>query len=88
MGDSQRVYFEPPENVKIRYPCIIYERDNDVTFHANNRPYMQAQRYQLTVIDRKPGSEFVQKVRQLPQCAFNRHFATSELNHDVFVIFD
>jgi len=69
------------------YPCIVYERDNASTKHADDKPYAFAQRYQVTLIDHNPDSDVIDKLNALPLCAFNRHFATSGLNHDVFVIY-
>lgn len=84
---SGLVYFQPPSTVVMTYPCIRYERDNNVTEHADNKPYSWAQRYQLTYMDYNPDSDMIEKLTALPLCAFNRHFATSGLNHDVFVIY-
>jgi hypothetical protein len=24
---TEHVYFQPPENLKVQYPCIVYQRD-------------------------------------------------------------
>lgn len=85
--ESNNVYFQPPEDRIIAYPCIVYERDDETVLHADNIPYMGMQRYQVTLIDPNPDSDVIDKLRALPLCAFNRHFATSGLNHDVFVIY-
>jgi hypothetical protein len=84
---SNNVYFQPPDNVTMQYPCIVYERDNASVKHADNSPYNVRQRYQVTLIDRNPDSEVVDKLLAMPLSAFSRHFATSGLNHDVFVIY-
>ena len=31
---SGNVYFQPPENLKMRYDCIVYERSEIETVHA------------------------------------------------------
>ena len=84
---TNHVYFQPPENVKIEYPCIIYRRSTANTQHADNKPYVFARFYQLTIIDKDPDSELVAKVAQLPTAAFDRHYTFENLNHDVFVIY-
>ena len=54
LGDGTRhVYFQPPENVKMTYPCIVYERHNINNIHANNGVYLQGCRYRVIVIDNK-----------------------------------
>lgn len=86
-GLVANVYFQPPENLTMSYPCIVYERDNASTKYADNNPYTYTQRYQVTYIDQKPTSPVIGKLASLPLSAFSRHFATSGLNHDVFVIY-
>lgn len=85
--ESQNVYFQPSENREMEYPCIVYERDNASAQPADNFPYRVMQRYQVTYIDHNPDSDVIDKLLTLPLAAFNRHFATSGLNHDVFVIY-
>lgn len=81
------VYFQPPANVQIQYPCIVYQRDNAHTEFAGNSPYRYSKRYQVTVIDRDPDSNVPDKVAALPACIFNRYFAVDGLNHDVFNLY-
>jgi hypothetical protein len=86
MGTSH-VYFQPPSDVQIQYPCIVYQRDNaDVKF-ADNSPYHNTKRYQVTVIDENPDSDIPDKVSALPLCLFNRFFVQGNLNHDVYVLY-
>ena len=81
------VYFQPPANVQMHYPCIVYKRDTAITTFANNNPYDYSRRYQVTVIDRNPDSEIPDKVAALPMCSHNRFFTADNLNHDVFNIY-
>jgi hypothetical protein len=87
VGDDGTTYFQPPANISMQYPCIVYERDNASLKSADNVPYAWTQRYQVTVIDHNPDSGWIQKVAALPMSSFSRHFATSGLNHDVFVLY-
>lgn len=81
------VYFQPPNNSHILYPCIVYERDVAETAFADNSPYRYTKKYLVTVIDPNPDSEIPDKVAELPLCTHNRFFTTSKLNHDVFNLF-
>ena len=81
------VYFQPPENIKLVYPCIIYKRDFAETEFANNVPYKHQLRYMITVIDRDPDSDIPGKVARLPQCLYNRFFTSANLNHDVYRLY-
>lgn len=84
---SDQVYFQPPPSVKMKYPCIVYERDSASAKHADNQPYSVVRRYQVTYIDHLPDGDVVDKLEALPLSEFSRHFATSGLNHDVFSIY-
>lgn len=84
---TDKVYFQPPTNVSLTYPCIIYKRDLSVTESADNLPYRQMKRYQVIVIDRDPDSAIPDKIANLPLCLYNRFYTADNLNHDVFNLF-
>lgn len=84
---SKYVYFQPPENLKMKYPCIVYQRVTGDTQFADNIPYIIKKRYQITVIDSNPDSPIPDKVAQLPYCVFDRHFTSGNLNHDVYNLY-
>lgn len=84
---SDNVYFQPPANYQMSYPCIVYERDDQKTEFADNEPYNILKKYSVTVIDRDPDSAIPYQVAVLPTCTFRRFFAVDSLNHDVFTLF-
>lgn len=85
---SGNVYFEPPESVKLSYPCIVYERSTGDTDFANNMPYRFTVRYSLTVISRGVESPVLSRLAMsLPSIVFDRHFVTDGLHHDVFSVY-
>lgn len=86
-GITPHVYFQPPTNVQLQYPCIIYKRDYAETEFADDRPYAHTKRYMVTVIDRNPDSPIPDKVAELPMSVFNRFYTVDNLNHDVFNVF-
>lgn len=81
------VYFQPPANVKMVYPAIVYARDRIDAQHAGNLPYRRTKRYEVTVIDRDPDSPIPDKISGLQSAGFSRHFVTENLNHDVFTLY-
>jgi len=85
--DSENVYFQPPPNVQMQYPCIVYERDNQSVKRGDNVAYNLRQRYQVTYIDQDPDGDSIDALSEFPLSAFSRHFVTSGLNHDVFSIY-
>lgn len=84
---SDKVYFQPPENVKLIYPAIVYEQDQLVNEFAGNLPYRQTKRWQVTVIDRNPDTEVSDKVAALPMSTFSRFFAADNLNHYIYSLY-
>jgi hypothetical protein len=84
---SSTVYFQPPADIVMEYPCIVYARDYRRVFHANNAPYRHKKRYQVTVIDEHPDSDIPDRVAELPMCSYETFFAADDLNHDVFNLY-
>ena len=84
---SRQVYFQPPANVAMKYPAIVYSRNRIDNTHANDEIYKQEISYSVTVIDQNPDSEIVAKVSRLPMCRFDRHYKSDNLNHDVFTLY-
>lgn len=84
---SRNVYYQPPESIKMSYPAIVYSRKTIDNSYANNSVYKQNYAYEITVIDKNPDSEIVNKISKLPTCRFDRHFKSDNLNHDVFTLY-
>ena len=84
---NSNVYFQPPSNKTIAYPCIIYKRVNMDIRYANNLPYKNKKQYNIIVIDSDPDSKIHEKIAQLPRCSFDRSYTANNLNHDVFNIY-
>ena len=81
------VYFQPPESVKLKYPCIIYERRTGDTIYANNLPYRFEYCYTVTVIDANPDSKIPLEVAKFPMCKMDRCFTSDNLNHTTFILY-
>lgn len=84
---SNNVYYRPPENLKMQYPCIRYKKEDILINHANNHPYRKTDRYQITVIDKKPDNEVIDKLLELPMSGFATHYESDNLNHDVIILY-
>lgn len=84
---ATNVYFQPPADLAMTYPCIVYKRDNADTEFADDIPYHITKRYMVTVIDENPDSVIPDKVAALPSCLHNRSYAANQLNHDVYVLY-
>lgn len=84
---SPNVYFQPPPSIFMKYPAIVYRRDDVDTIYSNNKPYINTKRYQITVIDQNVDSDIPSRIAELPSCIFDRFYTAENLNHDVFNIF-
>ena len=87
IAGSGRVYFQPPETLKIKYPAIVYAIDNYSNVFAGNHVYKQDKSYIVTVIDYDPDSIIVDKVSVLDKSNFNRYYVSDNLHHTVFKIY-
>ena len=84
---SRNVYYQPPESIKIKYPAIIYSRNDIDNNFADDIVYMQNHTYQIIVIDANPDSEIINKISKLPMCRYDRHYTSDNLNHDVLTLY-
>lgn len=85
---SRNVYFQPPESVRLVYPCIVYSLSGVNKLNANNDSYKTDKRYELTVIDSDPDSEFYEKIlNHFRMCSLDRPFVSDNLNHWVLTLY-
>lgn len=84
IADSESVYFQPPENIEIDYPCIIYSIKNVRNTYADDAIYGQDFYYELIVVDSDPDSEIFRKLCRIPKCKFVNSYISDNLNHFVF----
>jgi hypothetical protein len=81
------VYFQPPPNVQMSYPAIVYNRDYQWVIRADNELHARMTRYQVTVIDPDPDSPIPETVAKLPMSTYVRHYTTENLNHDIYDVY-
>ena len=82
--NEPHVYYQPPEGLKLVYPCIVYKLNGLPDRYADNLPYFSYREYQLTVIDPDPESDLRERVARLKWCRFVRSFVNDNLHHFVF----
>lgn len=83
----EKAYFQPPESVKLMYPCIIYSLSSDKPTYADNDIYKNMNKYTVTVMDKNPKSPISSLVRKLPYCKFDRCFQKDNMNHFVYTLY-
>lgn len=84
---SRNCYFQPPETVKISYPCIVYERSSIDYKNAGNKKYKGKVKYDLKLISTQPNNTTIIKLLDLQYCSYDRHYVSNNLNHDAFTLF-
>lgn len=85
---KQNVYFQPPESIKMVYPCIVYNRTAGDTEYGNNMPYKFVNQYTLTYIDTDPDSKMIEKIAMaFPTIRMARTFVSDGLNHYVYDLY-
>lgn len=83
---TRNVYYQPPESIKIRYPAIVYFKNNVVNRYANDRRYLKKNRYEIIVISKKPDESVIDKIMDLPYCSYDRSYKSDNLYHDVLIL--
>lgn len=81
------VYFQPPSNVEMVYPAIVYRREPGSQTYANNGPYNFTAKYDVTLITRNPDDDIFRKLSNTWLSRHDRFFVADNLNHDVFTIY-
>lgn len=81
------VYYQAPAGKSMEYPAIRYSKSKIQIRHADDAVYLKNNRYELTVIDRKPDNPVIDKLLELPYCAHDRHYTADNLHHDAFTLY-
>lgn len=81
------VYYMPPENLKMVYPCIRVKLAKDKPIYASNRIHINTNRYTVTLITTDPISSIPDAIRDIGYCSFDTTYTSGNLNHYVYTIF-
>lgn len=84
---SRNVYFQPPTNVQLKYPCIVYNRNGGDGEDADNLSYTFTRRYQVTFITKDPDSDIPTKIKFHFPCRYGSDYITDNLYHSNFDIY-
>lgn len=85
----ENVYYQPPENLKLKYPCIIYNRDTDYRMSANNKKYDNGiKQYNLMVVDLDPDSDLFDRIESyFMMIQLNQRYVMDNLYHGSFKLY-
>lgn len=82
----ERVYFQPPENLKLKYPAIIYSRKRLDAKYADNVGYIVSTSFVVNVIYTDAQSDIPEKISKIPYSYHDRDYVSDNLYHSVFSI--
>ena len=83
---SENIYFQPPTNTQLRYPCFLYTLNDLPNKKANNNKYIRNLSFIVTYISKTPDLERIQQIHQSEGFEYQRSYTTEGLNHTVFKI--
>lgn len=85
---NKNVYYQPPESIKLMYPCIIYSKASPSVKRANDRIYNDTNRYNIIHIDANPDSDTPDKIlHHFQMCSFDRAYVSNNLNHNTLSLY-
>ena len=83
-----KVYFNPPESVKMNYPCIRYKLGGIDQKFADNITFFNTKKYEVTVIDPNPDSAIYEEIiKHFRMCRLDRFYMASNLYHFVITLY-
>ena len=85
---SNKVYFRPPESIKLSYPCLVYNlRDGDARF-ADNAVYKFTRAYDVQLIHKTADTDLIEALMMaFPYIRFESSFRFDNLIHENFVLY-
>lgn len=85
---SENVYFQPPENVKMKYEAIVYSFSNMRIDYADNKSYKKHKQYDILVISRNPDNDIADRLLDHFQwIRFDRRYISDNLYHDALSLY-
>lgn len=83
-NETPHVYFEPPETVKMSYPCFVYHFTGYNSVNANDDDYLKSEEYAVRYITKKADPPIPKAVAALPHVTYDRHYVAENLHHFMF----
>lgn len=75
-------YYQPPSNIQMKYPCIVYNKSGKMKTFASDSIYRNMQEYSLTLIERDPDSTVADEIeKHFDYCSIVNYFTSDNLNH-------
>ena len=81
-GTEARCFFQPPESLKLTYPCIVYSRERPDVTRADNLMYARTHRYAVNYLTYDPDDPMIETLEDhFQMCRLVRVNTMNGLNH-------
>lgn len=81
-GIEARCFFQPPESLKLTYPCIIYSTIRPDIIRADNLIYRRVDAYSVTYLTYDPDDPLIKGIEDhFLMCRLIRTNRANGLNH-------
>lgn len=81
------VYFQPPENLKIGYPAVVFHLSKIEIDRASDVPYKGAKEYSVTFITKDPEPDAINEILKIPYSSLDTTYISDGMNHFVFTVY-
>lgn len=86
-GKLNNVYFSPPPDVKLNYPCIVYKQESREKQNADNRLYILHKPYSITYMNTRPDSNIPDKILEFPMSRQTQVYCSDGIYHYVYKLY-
>lgn len=85
--DSKNVYFQPPSNTSLKYPCIVFKFSRFDTRPADNKPYIVTSCWEIHHMYKNPKHDLKEKfVFEAPFCSWDRRIVSDGVYNDYYTL--
>ena len=84
---SRHVYFQPPESVKLEYPCIVYNLAKVNVQFADDSAYLMNPKYVIRYISSKPDDAMKMSLVQGLGVPIIQTYAKDGLYHYIYELY-
>ena len=84
---SKNCYFQPPSDILLKYPCIVYHEKDVISTRADDLIYLMQYQFSVTWITKTADIDIPVKVlKAFSSCKLDQIFASENLMHYIFTI--
>lgn len=82
------VYYQPPSNHRLSYPCILYKKDAPDLKMANNKKYIKTNKYTVIYISKDPDDTVVDEILvNFDNCVQTNSQVVDNLYHRYYTLY-